>query len=146
MKLKIKVEDQVYDIEVGDINQRPIIVMVNEEEFSVWPEENRVEELATSAVKPEQIQPAPKLQPIQTEQVAPSKLVTGVRAPIPGIITAISVRQGDTIAIGDEMCKLEAMKMNNSIRSNRAGTIGTIHVNVGQQVKHGDLLIEFAEG
>ena len=49
-------------------------------------------------------------------------------------------------AVGDEMCKLEAMKMNNSIRSNRTGTIGTIHVNVGQQVKHGDLLIEFAEG
>jgi biotin carboxyl carrier protein len=151
MKFKIKVEAQTYDIEVGDLTQRPIIVLVDGEEFSVWPEEERVEEpVSERAPSPlaqtTAIQPASGQQVSQPEQTAPTKLVTGVKAPIPGVITAISVRQGDKIAVGDEMCKLEAMKMNNSIRANRAGTIGAIHVNVGQQVRHGDLLIEFAEG
>ena len=152
MKYKIKVEDQTYDIEVGDITNRPIIVHVDGEEYSVWPEEGRVEEpisetTSPSVVRPVAIEPAPNPPATQPEQAStPTKLASGIKAPIPGVITAISVRQGDKIAIGDEMCKLEAMKMNNSIRSNRAGIIGTIHVNVGQQVKHGDMLIEFAEG
>ena len=61
------------------------------------------------------------------------------------MITAVLVHPGDEVAIGQELCKLEAMKMNNSIRSNRAGKIEAINISVGQQVKHNDSLMEFAE-
>jgi biotin carboxyl carrier protein len=67
-----------------------------------------------------------------------------VKAPIPGVITAILVQSGTEVSVGQELCKLEAMKMNNSIRSSRAGKIATIHVSIGQHVKHNDALIEFA--
>lgn len=155
MKIKIKIEDHTYDVEVGDITQRPVTVLVDGELFSVWPEENLVAEtekrgpvlpVVQPAVKETETQLSQATKPTQEAEHAPTKLSSSVRAPIPGVITAIAVRQGDKIAVGDELCKLEAMKMNNSIRANRTGIIGAIHVNVGQQVKHGDILIEFGEG
>jgi biotin carboxyl carrier protein len=48
------------------------------------------------------------------------------------------------VQIGDELCALEAMKMRNAIRATRAGRIATVHVAVGQHVKHQELLVEFA--
>lgn len=145
MKLKVKIDDQTFDVEVGDVTQRPIVVLVDGDPFDVWPEEVQVKTISEKAAAPS-MQPVQKPSETPPAQAAPSKPGTGVRAPIPGVITAISVRLGSEVAVGDELCKLEAMKMNNSIRSNRSGKIGAIHVNVGQQVKHNELLIEFAEG
>jgi biotin carboxyl carrier protein len=68
-----------------------------------------------------------------------------VRAPIPGVIASVEVKVGDTVAVGDPLCVLEAMKMKNAIRATRAGRIADIAVSVGQQVNHGDPLLSFAE-
>jgi biotin carboxyl carrier protein len=46
---------------------------------------------------------------------------------------------------GEEICVLEAMKMKNSIRAARDGVIETIAVTVGDQVRHGQTLIEFSD-
>jgi biotin carboxyl carrier protein len=67
-----------------------------------------------------------------------------VRAPIPGLITALLVQPGYEVSAGQELCKLEAMKMNNSIRSTRTGKIAKIYVSVGQQVQHNEVLMEYA--
>jgi pyruvate carboxylase len=68
-----------------------------------------------------------------------------VKAPIPGVITAIQVQPGQAVQVGDILCSLEAMKMVNSIRAARSGTIGAIHVSLGQHVRHQELLLEYAE-
>jgi biotin carboxyl carrier protein len=68
-----------------------------------------------------------------------------VRAPIPGVIVSIVVNVGEAVNVGQELCVLEAMKMKNSIRATRAGQIATIHVNIGQQVKHNEPLVEYVE-
>ena len=67
-----------------------------------------------------------------------------LRAPIPGIIIKVTVQAGAEVTYGQELCVLEAMKMNNLIRAPRAGTIAAVHVSEGKHVKHGDLLMEFA--
>jgi biotin carboxyl carrier protein len=144
MKLKVKIDEETYNIEVGDVTQRPIMVLVDGESYCVWPEENQVASTVESnAPKPEL--PMPKPPQNTAAQASTIKPASVVRAPIPGVITAITVQPGSEVAVGDELCKLEAMKMNNSIRSNRVGKIAAILVNVGQQVKHNDPLIEFAE-
>jgi biotin carboxyl carrier protein len=82
--------------------------------------------------------------PKSSEAGAQSDLLKAVKAPIPGVITAILVQPGAEVSVGQELCKLEAMKMNNSIRSSRVGKIASINVSIGQHVKHNDVLIEFA--
>jgi biotin carboxyl carrier protein len=49
------------------------------------------------------------------------------------------------VEYGQDLLTLEAMKMKNAIRATRAGTIAAVHVNVGDQVQHGQVLLEFTD-
>jgi biotin carboxyl carrier protein len=60
------------------------------------------------------------------------------------VIVSIAVQQEDEVSAGQELLVLEAMKMKNSIRANRAGKIAAIGVSVGQHVQHNQVLVEFA--
>ena len=64
-----------------------------------------------------------------------------VRAIIPGRIVALSVVAGDTVAIGQQLLVLEAMKMQNELRAPRDGTVGRVAVAVGDRVEVGDVLL-----
>jgi propionyl-CoA carboxylase alpha chain len=63
------------------------------------------------------------------------------RAPLPGTITKVLVTIGQTVAEGDGLVVLEAMKMEHTLRANGAGTVAAIHGTSGQQVDVNDLLV-----
>jgi len=56
------------------------------------------------------------------------------------------VKPGDTVVRGQEIALLDAMKMHNSIKSPRAGTVHEVCVTPGQAVGHGDPIIRYEEG
>jgi biotin carboxyl carrier protein len=66
-------------------------------------------------------------------------------APMPGVILDIAVKTGDAVVRGQEIAVLDAMKMHNSVKSPRAGTIREVCVGVGQAVGHGDPIIRYEE-
>ena len=63
------------------------------------------------------------------------------RAPLPGAVTKVLVAVGDTVAEGDGLVVLEAMKMEHTLRANGAGTVTKIIGAPGQQVDVDDLLV-----
>ncbi len=63
------------------------------------------------------------------------------RAPLPGAVTKVLVAVGDTVAEGDGLVVLEAMKMEHTLRANGAGTVTQINGVPGQQVDVDDLLV-----
>jgi biotin carboxyl carrier protein len=65
-------------------------------------------------------------------------------APMPGVILDVSVKPGDVVTRGQEIAVLEAMKMQNSVKSPRDGTIAEVCVVPGQAVGHGDAIVRFA--
>ena len=67
-----------------------------------------------------------------------------VTAPLPGSITKISVKVGDTVAAGDTVLMMEAMKMENSISAEFGGTVKAILCKEGDQVQSGQALVELA--
>ncbi|KAG2220855.1 hypothetical protein INT45_010917 [Circinella minor] len=76
----------------------------------------------------------------------PAELATDlVISPMPGRIISIAVQKGDKVIQGAEVAVVEAMKMQNVLRTTRDGTVKTIHVQKGNTVKAGQLLIEFEE-
>lgn len=76
-------------------------------------------------------------------QLASSKQIDAIKAPMPGLILDIPIQVGDNIALNDTLIVLEAMKMENSIVSPRQGVIKSIGVKKGETVDKGELLIEF---
>jgi biotin carboxyl carrier protein len=65
-----------------------------------------------------------------------------VRCVIPGVIQKLYVRPGQQVRMGEPLCILEAMKMQNDIVSPFDARIRRISVEVGQMVTNGQLLME----
>ncbi|OYW08048.1 MAG: hypothetical protein B7X34_09510 [Acidobacteriia bacterium 12-62-4] len=64
-----------------------------------------------------------------------------VGAPIPGAVSSVAVEAGQTVAKGDRLLVLEAMKMQSTVYAPVAGKITQKLVQAGQQVDAKDLLI-----
>jgi len=67
-----------------------------------------------------------------------------VEAPLPGTITKVLVKPGHALKAGETVCMMEAMKMENSITVEFAGTVKSVLVEVGAQVQSGQALVELA--
>ena len=63
-------------------------------------------------------------------------------ASMPGRVIDIKVKVGDEVEHGQEVCVIEAMKMQISMKSNHTGVVKDIKVAVGQSVPKGAVLIE----
>lgn len=64
-----------------------------------------------------------------------------VRAPMPGLVKAISAAVGDTVEEGAALAMMEAMKMEHTLKAPRAGVIAEINASPGDQVDEGAVLI-----
>jgi len=64
-----------------------------------------------------------------------------IGASMPGMVVAVSVAVGDTVAKGQKLLMLEAMKMQTTIIAERAGTVSQVLVKPGTQIDTGDLLL-----
>ena len=64
-----------------------------------------------------------------------------LEAPMPGKVVAISVNVGDTVAAGDAMIVVEAMKMEHPIRAPRDGVVSAVDTKVGEMVSPGVALV-----
>jgi biotin carboxyl carrier protein len=69
--------------------------------------------------------------------------VSTLKSPLPGTIFRINVKVGDKVKLGDVLLILEAMKMENNIMSEKAGTVKSILVKEGAAVMQDAPLIEF---
>lgn len=73
---------------------------------------------------------------------SPSGVAQFLKAPLPGNILSIMVKEGDSVEKGQKLLVYEAMKMENDILAEGNGIVSKIHVNVGDTVLQGDMLIE----
>ncbi len=138
-KYEITIDNETFVVEVGDVSQSPVTVVVNGQTKQVSFRE--VAESAAAQPAPTAEKPAEAVK--EAEPTVPVGSVEGevVRAPMPGKILSVVVSVGDTIADGDTVCTLEAMKMEMPISSTTSGTVKAIHVSVGQSVAFDDPLV-----
>ena len=150
---KYKVQGVDYEVEIVEVEGKIAKVNVNGIPFEIEMQKpiNAAKHPALAATKrtapvaeapvapkPAPVQPAAKP---QAAQAAPAGAGNPVKAPLPGTINAINVKVGDTIAVGDVVVVLEAMKMQNNIEAEYAGTVTSITVNPGDSVMEGAVLM-----
>lgn len=69
--------------------------------------------------------------------------ISEVKAPMPGLVLDVLVSPGKTVVAGEKILILEAMKMENAIKSPADGTVASVHVTKGQAVDKNFVLIRF---
>ncbi|CAK8688864.1 unnamed protein product [Clavelina lepadiformis] len=65
-----------------------------------------------------------------------------LRSPMPGTVLSVSCAVGDKVAEGQEVCVIEAMKMQNSLCVSRDGRVKSIHCKEKESLGEGDLILE----
>lgn len=139
--LRIKVGGQWYTVQVGDLSHSPVEVTVEGETYYV-----EVEGLPppTSRKPPRSRPPSRQLiAPLPQSRATAHALSDKVlRSPMPGRVISILVRPGDPVSAGQEVCVVEAMKMEQSIRAGVDGVVKAVHVQPMDSVSANDPLIE----
>jgi propionyl-CoA carboxylase alpha chain len=67
-----------------------------------------------------------------------------VISPMPGLVVAMDVAVGQEVKEGEQVCIIEAMKMQNIIRAERDGVVKTVGAKAGDSVAADEVLVEFA--
>ena len=73
-----------------------------------------------------------------------NKKANNIKAPMPGLVLSINVKEGQEVKEGDTLLILEAMKMENAISAPKDGIIKTVTAKNGGTVEKGELMIEMA--
>ncbi len=139
MKYRVKIDQHTYEVEVGDLNQRPVTAYVEGEKFEIWPEEAL---LPPALIRPSA--PLPTAAPITPAHRPAAGSNAGITAPIPGTIVSVAVQPGQQVSPGQVVLVLEAMKMKNLIRASHAAQVIAVKVQPGERVSQGQRLVEFS--
>ena len=86
---------------------------------------------------------AAELSDLMIERIPPdrSKMLL---SPMPGLLMQLPVKVGDEVKAGQELCVVEAMKMENILRAERDGVIAKINVAAGASLAVDQVILEFA--
>ena len=143
---KFKINGNDYNIAINSTTGNVADVTVNGVGYKVemeneMPAVQAVPQAAASAAKPAPTPVAAAPAPVVAKPAGECKPVT---SPLPGVIIEVSVKEGDTVAAGQKVAVLEAMKMENEIQSDRAGVVTKINVAKGDSVLEGAAIVTIA--
>ena len=134
-----KINGNTYNVSIGDIDDNVAQVEVNGVPYKVELEKAQAVKVVSA--------PRPSAAP-RTEsgnKVISKPSVSGganaIKAPLPGVVLSVQVKEGDTVKAADTVIVLEAMKMENAIHAGRDGKIKSINVKQGDSVLQDDVLI-----
>ena len=144
-KYQYKVQGVDYEVEIEEVEGNIAKVNVNGIPFEIEMQRPINAAKHPTIVKPKvaaPVQPAPSAAPASKPQAAAAPASgNALKAPLPGTITSVNVKVGDTVNVGDVVIILEAMKMQNNIEAETAGTITAINVTPGDSVMEGAVLL-----
>ncbi|SVC08819.1 uncharacterized protein METZ01_LOCUS261673 [marine metagenome] len=138
-KLQIRVGTRWYQVEVEDIASDPIRVLVDGEMYEVSLTDTGIvsEQEKNSQSRLFSIN-SDEMEDIHKSQNGGHKFFN---SPMSGSVISISVNIGDLLEIGDQVCILESMKMQQIVITDVAGEVTRIVVDPGDQVSQGAPLI-----
>ena len=146
---KYKVKGVDYEVEIAEVEGNIAKVNVNGIPFELELQRPINAAKHPSMNKPKVEAPRP-VAPVSAASsaapataAAPAAVGAGnvLKAPLPGTVTEVKVQVGQTVAVGDVVLVLEAMKMQNNIESDYAGQVTSVLVKPGETVMEGAVLL-----
>lgn len=140
-KFDFTIRGNKYQVEIQSIEDNIAEVEVN---GSVYQVEIHKEIKSSKTPKLVRSQAKQQLESDKSKTNKPSATASlgALKAPLPGVILELRVKEGASVKEGDILLIMEAMKMENEIKADRNGTISSIKVNVNDNVLEGDVLLE----
>ena len=138
---KLKINGTDYNVDINEVEGQEIKLSVNGTEYVVTVDQE-IKQQRKPVARPvaaaaPQVAPAAGAVQKANAPVAGAKVTT----PLPGTILDVFVNVGDAVKAGQTVVLLEAMKMENNIEADTAGTVKEVKVRKGDSVLEGDVLV-----
>ena len=130
----VEMYEKVYKVELKKIDKKaPFPIKVNSVPFNV--------KLETPTRKILSKILEPSISVVAKETIKKVVDRGAVIAPMAGKIVSVKVKEGDSVKLGEVLCVLEAMKMENEITAPEAGLIQEVRISEGMPVSEGTVLV-----
>lgn len=141
-KFKFTINGNQYETEILSIDENIAEVVVNGTTYTVEVDRN-IPVTKTPKIMRSVAVPSTDTHPSVSKTASPAapKGTGNIKAPLPGVILELHVREGDAVKIGQRLITLEAMKMENNINADKEGRVVSIKVGKGDSVMEGDILM-----
>ena len=140
-KYKFMINGNPYAVAIKQISDEQAVVDVNGAEYQVQIIEEPVQRKTPQLIRSVAI-PHGQERPLKTTTTKKPAVAGVIKAPLPGLILEVLAKEGEEVTMGQTIVKMEAMKMENNIQSNRDGKITAVKVKKGDSVLEGDVLME----
>ena len=137
-KFKFTISGNPYEVEIQKFENNVAKMEVNGTAYKVEVHK----EVKQVSKTPKLVRPNVQTKRKDTKIKKSMQGITPIKAPLPGTILKIMVKEGDEVKQSDNLLIMEAMKMENQVLAERAGKIKSIKVAEGDAVLQNDVLIE----
>lgn len=136
---KFKIDNRSYAVDIVNVNEKTATVNVNGVIYEV--EVDKKLRTAKPVMPRKDFVPSTDV----TTSTAKADTINGktiIRAPLPGKIVDVMVKVGDRVSIGQTVICIEAMKMENNIRTDKEGVVTAVNVAANVAVTDGEIMLE----
>jgi len=133
---KFTISGNTYEVEIQEVEGDMAKLEVNGTPYLV-----EIHKEYRTAKTPTLVRPVLR-EPQKNIDKKESSSKTEVKAPLPGVIIQLMVKEGDKVSQGQKLLVMEAMKMENEIKAEKDGEIISVKVSQGQSVLQEEVLIE----
>jgi biotin carboxyl carrier protein len=141
----VRLGDKIYEVDFDSIGEQPVYsVLVDGSSYEayVYPNENNWQVLLFGRFYPAHVEDERERRlRLASESSISDRTEYFLKAPMPGLVVSIPVKEGQEVEKGDVLVVLESMKMQNELRSPRAGTVSRLRVSTGDNVEQHDTLL-----
>ncbi len=138
---KFKIYGHEFETRVIRRDDDEVVINVNGQEYKAYlePTKRKMQAKPTPKITRPAVTPAAGLK--KTAPPTETKGAGVVKAPLPGLVLKVMVKEGDSVKAGDTVCIMEAMKMQNTVAAPMAGVVSKVSATEGQSVLEGGELL-----
>lgn len=141
----VMVDGVLYQVDWDAMSNQPVYSLLvdgKSYEAFVYPTEDGWQVLLHGRLFSAQVEDEREKRTRRTEEgQASQRAEFHLKAPMPGLVVAITVEEGQAVKKGDVLVILESMKMQNELKSAREGTVTRLRVHPGDNVEQRQLLL-----
>lgn len=137
---RFSIKNKKYEARVVESTSEKLLINLNGTDYEVVLEDEDRKKAPEKEIRLEVSAPVASAAPKHA-----SSLPGGVTSPLPGVVKAVFIKEGDLVEEGDKMLILEAMKMESEIPAPFKGIVKKVPVAVNSSVVEGELLVEIGE-